>query len=877
MPRQYDDEDFARAVTAFGAWTLALGGAGLSALLKALRRPGEYKPVGPDDPTQEAPLDRFLKSRPTVDFSKAKLPKFSLSDGSPSVAWPEGDRPRLVAPGEGALTPAPEPTPLSAATAYRIAAPQAEPDYPAATQLVRALLASCPRLTFEIVAEGGGTAWQVVDPETQYPAAILVDGVKTYAPGAQVTPVPPGKARQRRTPFHRQLLLFGLTNEYAAPLPFLEMLKDRDPLRAVAGRLDLVQDENEERVVYALQARVVAHEALDRATRRLVGGTVKPTSRIYWQRKDDPLSGLDEKLLNAKLAGPLYHCFLSVTVESRREARLEELAQVARDVAAFTLAGHNGLAAANALTVRNKVTSAAEAAVPWLDALLAALLQAGNPAWRDLLLVLCPAEVAALWHLPDATFAAQRIAWAAPAAPAALTAGDMGERMCLGEAGRGGEAAPVYLAPGDRALHAAVTGKTGTGKSTLLHTLAHQDIAAGRGVAVIDPHGKLVDDILRTSIPENRVDDLVLLECGDAAYPVPLNLFRVPAGASYATTFNTLYWVLRKIYERIWHEGRMDVVLRNALQALLTDPEATPLDIPRLFGDARYREGVLKRMEQDANTSFSVAMFWRDFAGKSQGEKDQLAAPILSRSTAYLGQRPLEAMTCHPGAFNFQDFIRQKKIVLVNLSGEAIRSEVGSLGAIFLAAFTLASEALGYLPDGAEPRYYLYLDEIERMIASPLPDMFAHERKFGLALTLATQSLERLDREVGAGILANVGTHVLFESAEGEARALAPYVQPELDARALMNLGAYRAAVKTRAGGASVPAFVVNTLPPPEARSALPPEALRARSGAALGLLPAAEVRKWLAARYAPKKAPAKRKPRKRKGGTGADGLADFE
>ena len=387
-----------------------------------------------------------------------------------------------------------------------------------------------------------------------------------------------------------------------------------------------------------------------------------------------------------------------------------------------------------------------------------------------------------------------------------------------------------------------------------MHRLIHQDIAAGRGVAVIDPHGKLVDDLLRTSIPAERQGDVVLLECGNMDFPVPLNPFRIPPGATYEGTFNTLYWVLRKIYDSIWREGRMDVVLRNVLQALLSDPEATPLDIPRLFNNPAYREHVLELMQADPHSSFATEMFWRDFAHKSQGEKDQLAGPIMNRTSAFLGNRHLEIMMCHPSTVDFQSFIRENKIVLINLAGEAVRSEVGSLGAVFLAGFTLASEALGYQEDGSPPRYYLYVDEVDRLVTSPLPDMFAHERKFGLSLTLATQFLDQLDKEVQQGILGNVGTKFLFECGDGDVQRLQASLQPDLDARELLNLGAYRMAVKTRAGGKTLPAFIVNTRKPPEAESAASSDELREQAQGALGQMPAKEVREWLMNRYAPPK-----------------------
>jgi hypothetical protein len=85
-----------------------------------------------------------------------------------------------------------------------------------------------------------------------------------------------------------------------------------------------------------------------------------------------------------------------------------------------------------------------------------------------------------------------------------------------------GRERPVALAARDGLRHLHVLGPTGVGKSTLLLNLIVQDIAAGRGVVVIEPKGDLVEDVL-ARIPGERLDDVVLLDPADEARPVGLN------------------------------------------------------------------------------------------------------------------------------------------------------------------------------------------------------------------------------------------------------------------------------------------------------------------------------------------------------------------
>jgi hypothetical protein len=55
---------------------------------------------------------------------------------------------------------------------------------------------------------------------------------------------------------------------------------------------------------------------------------------------------------------------------------------------------------------------------------------------------------------------------------------------------------PIRLPADDRFRHQFIIGASGTGKSFLMESMVLQDIRAGHGLAVIDPHGEMVDNIL---------------------------------------------------------------------------------------------------------------------------------------------------------------------------------------------------------------------------------------------------------------------------------------------------------------------------------------------------------------------------------------------
>ncbi len=764
-----------------------------------------------------------------------------------------------------------------------------------AMAFIATLAGTTPASELNIIATSDAITWVIGDLFHKLSEEKLRQLVGVYYPGAEVTGVPYwyDLLGAIEYPFWRGYTFFGLTRpgvkeDGCHPLILAEEIKELDPVMVIAKLMDDLRPD--ERLVYKLllagsttfNTREVnyvltqsAYEAGERP-RRLpykasfgddLMNTFSEARRLQRERVARyPAS--EEKIIRAKISNPLWLGFVFLQMDTPEKERLELLEMMSTPVTwcswpPFTtiqamdkpyrqpgvkVTNSKEIEAHDAMVVlgqRLKIVDEARGKRGWFGG---GRRVKEAEAWMERIgFMLYPPEIAALWHLPYAGFTARNIVWAGLPVPEELT-GAAGERVCLGTAASQGKTFPVYLANGDRSYHLYTTGKTGMGKSTLLHNLIHQDIAAGRGVAVIDPHGKLIDDILAASIPAARRDDMVLLECGRTAYPVPLNPLRIPPGVSEDTAFNYVYWILRRIYEKVWSEGQMDRVLRNVLRTLLLDPEATPLDIQRLLLHGGYRASLLDALQE--RKMRANLMFWQEYNQKSEGMQVQIAQPILNRTEAFLGNPAVERMTCHPHALNFRALIEGQKVVLINLSGEAVRSEVGSLGAMFLAGFYMAFQALGYLPDNAPPRFYLYVDEVERYVTSPIPDMFSEARKFGLSLALSNQYLDQLSSDTLTGILGNVGTLLAFECGDRDARALASAFAPELDAQGLQNLGAYQVAVKTRFQGRTLPAFTLRTLAPPPRTGDLDPAHLRQRSMEANGLLPASAVDAWLDQRY---------------------------
>ncbi len=457
-------------------------------------------------------------------------------------------------------------------------------------------------------------------------------------------------------------------------------------------------------------------------------------------------------------------------------------------------------------------------------------------------------ELATVWHLPHQYMEVEEIHWAAPPPPSTLTAQNTAKRVVIGRV----DDLVVSVLPQDLRHHAFISGQTGTGKSNLLHHLVHQFIANGQGCTVLDPHGTLIQRIIEASIQGRFTHKILLLDLNKEDHPIPLNIFRVPEGVSSKFAFNMALWVMKAVYKRSWSESQMETTVRNTLELVLTDPEATPQDMQRVLTNHNYR---LMRLQQALRRGLSTSAegWWKDqFEAESAHGKREKARSTLNRLRVFT-DGTLELMTCHPRGLDFRKLIQEGYIILVNVSGDDVMSDIENLGTILFAQLFLHSVSLGLHPDDLPPRHYLVIDETHRFITTPLNEMLSTARKYGLSLLMADQWLGQLDEDTRKAIVNNKGTTISFAASEEEAPTVARLYQPKVTVDDLIHQDIGQAAVKTRFQGKNLSAFQLTTFSP---LSALPEEqrttwdALWQQTVKKLDLLPAHEVRQWLRIRY---------------------------
>lgn len=364
----------------------------------------------------------------------------------------------------------------------------------------------------------------------------------------------------------------------------------------------------------------------------------------------------------------------------------------------------------------------------------------------------------------------------------------------------------------DRLFHMYAIGRTGTGKSTLLETLIRQDIAEGRGCALIDPHGDLAAR-LAAAVPPSRRGDLVYLNVPDMGQPYGYNPLRRVSAEKRSLAASGLLDALKKLWSDAWGV-RMEHVLRNALYALLEYGDATLPDVLRILIDKEFRSEVLLRVENDP-----VRTFWlKEYPQYSTSYQKDAIAPIQNKIGAFLTDPRLNRiLTAPPIDLHLRRIMDEGKILIVNLAkGELGEDSANLLGALLVSTLSLAAFSRTDIPEGERRPFYLYIDEFQNFTTLAVANMVSELRKFNVGLVLAHQHLHQLEPDVRHAVLANVGTLVAFRLGPEDAPVIARELSPVFAADDLVNLPHHDVALRLMIGGAPARPFSATTLHPNE-------------------------------------------------------------
>lgn len=735
--------------------------------------------------------------------------------------------------------------------------------YESITQFVQGFINAFPYILLQIHGDCEGVTWRVVDTASIYSKEMLQRHVRNTYPDAEVDVIAyePKHYGEHRVRYVSQ---YTLGNPFVMPMQHLEDFRQHDPLSVIVEALSDMQQG--EQLIYAIGLFGQAFDAYDEGLSMITNSTVNPLHALFpngLQRlagqiitndtRTEKYQARDQRVLENKLREQLYRGIVMVQADADSPHRVQELiGLVEMHLGQFAKMPYNGLAWVRRDLSRHLV-AVADAAIDFESDVIG-----WHNAWREPFVVKrTPAisvfsgqEIAALWHLPTDKIAGTNVQYADSstvkmpgkmARDAASLATDDPTTVYVGTGKYQQRDALITLQLEDRRLHTNIIGKTGMGKSNLMHHLIHQDIAHGRGVAVIDPHGTLVQAVLQTSIPESRVDDVIILDLQNQNYPPPINPMR---GAKSYVEVGRVVSVLEKLFSGTDQQVRLARYIRAGVALLQEDQTPTMRDISRLFSDNEYRHALLDK----TNNPFAQDV-WEHFETLSAAQKAQIHDPILSRLSHFYGNPALYPILCHPQALPIKNWMLQKKIILISLAmseDTAAEQERNLIGSLVVSLLQMSA-----MDDKSEP-FFAYIDEVQKFVTTSLDIVLSEARKFGLALTVANQFLGQLEGKTLEAVMGNVGTTIAFRCSPQDAKALGPFMHPQFQTEDLVGIDRFKAAIKMQVNGVTQPAFTLHAPVPIEQdrHAAARERAIRQRSIELYTPMSRADILHWLAERY---------------------------
>ncbi len=337
------------------------------------------------------------------------------------------------------------------------------------------------------------------------------------------------------------------------------------------------------------------------------------------------------------------------------------------------------------------------------------------------------------------------------------------QKYVLGINEHNGTESKVTLSDQAKLRHTHIIGATGVGKSTLIGNMFIEDMSAGNGCVLFDPHGDIVEDIL-LRIPAHRKEDVIVIDPSDTEFPIGFNLLGAETDAEKIVLSSDLVSAFKR-HATAWGDN-MTSVLSNAINTFLeSNRKGTLIELKRFLLEEKFRNDFLESVDDP-----SLQYYWRHeylMVKKS-------IVPLLTRIDTFLRPKIVRYMLAQTKGIDFKECINQKKIILIKLSQGLIGEENSYLlGSLFLSKINQVAQARQSIDKTERHPYYIYLDEFHNFITPSITNILSGARKYGLGLVLAHQELAQIDDvKVLNSVISNPHTRICFRLGDSDAKRL---------------------------------------------------------------------------------------------------------
>lgn len=423
-------------------------------------------------------------------------------------------------------------------------------------------------------------------------------------------------------------------------------------------------------------------------------------------------------------------------------------------------------------------------------------------------MILNSEEIVSFFHLPLSTSDTPRIKWLK--SKESPPPDNLPKAGCfIGESSYRGQLKPVYITDEDRGRHVYVIGQTGTGKTTLFKSMIMDDIARGKGVCVVDPHGEFAEFAL-ANVPKDRLEDVIYFDPGDLTRPMGLNMIEYNFDRPEEKTFivNEMQSIFNKLFSQETMGPMFEQYMRNALLLIMEDMPNEPgtlIEVPRIFTDTAFRKRKLERI-----TNPVVVDFWEKEAIKAGGEASlaNMTPYITSKFNNFIANDYMRVIIGQEkSAFNFRDVMDSSKILLVNLS----KGKIGDINANLLGMIVVGKLLMAALSrgdsTGSRPDFNLYIDEFQNFTTDSISTILSEARKYKLNLAIAHQFIAQLTEKIRDAVFGNVGNQIILRVGPQDAEFLVKQFDPIFTQTDLVSIDNFNAYVKILANGLTLRPF----------------------------------------------------------------------
>jgi hypothetical protein len=380
----------------------------------------------------------------------------------------------------------------------------------------------------------------------------------------------------------------------------------------------------------------------------------------------------------------------------------------------------------------------------------------------------------------------------------------------LGNTDYRGEKITFGIRDEDKFRHMYIVGKTGTGKSTFIENLLKSDMAAGNGLALLDPHGELVDNILE-HIPTHRINDVILFDVGDTDYPIGFNLLQGSTEEEKNLIASGVVSTFKKLFgDSRW--PRLEYILRNVAISLVDYPNATLMHILRMLIDDNFRTEVMSYIKDAVVMKFRTS----EFNKRQPKQREEAIGPITNKVGQFLSSKLVRNIFGQPRTkLNLRNAMDEGKILLVNLSkGKIGEDNANMIWSLLVTKFQIDAMSRANIAAHERRPFYLYIDEFQNFASESFATILSEARKYKLALIVANQYTAQLDEKTKDAIFGNVGTTVAFTLGKDDADMITGQFKNMSTVNDLISLPKYTTYTRLMIDGISSDPFSMKTLPP---------------------------------------------------------------